>query len=82
MAEKLSGFIMKLLKKDSRKIFLRFFYPIFTVLLAFFQVNFGEKMWLILYFSKFSSENPNLMKNYGFIKNYAILRAKPHFTTK
>ena len=48
-------FIIKFLKKNSRKI-LVLFYPVYSFFLFcfFFQVYFGEKMWLILYFSKFS----------------------------
>ena len=48
----------------------------------FFQIYFGEKMWLILYFSKFWNWKPNSKKNCGFIKKSCYLRAKPHFLTK
>ena len=55
--ETFSGFIMKFSKSYSRKISIilsSWFFFVVVVVVVVFHVYFGEKMWLILYFSKFS----------------------------
>ena len=60
-----------------RKISSNFIQLIQVLFYPIFQVYFGQKLWLILYFSTFwSYYKPNLVKNCDFIKKIDYFKSK------